>query len=80
MAAALEVCLNFLLVSVYSMDQSESDPGSEKKLGPQTPPSKKPKRQCHFDASWMKEFEGIRRSSKGKQISVVKGCGLCPQT
>ena len=22
---------------------------------PQTPPRKKPKRQCHFDPSWMKE-------------------------
>ena len=34
-----------------------------------TPPRKKPKRQCHFDANWMKEFEGIGRSSKGKSTS-----------
>ena len=24
-----------------------------------TPPCKKPKRQSHFDASWMQEFQGI---------------------
>ena len=30
---------------------------------PQTTPRKKSKRQCHFDPSWMKEFEGICRGS-----------------
>ena len=30
------------------------------------PPAKKPKRECHYDCSWTKEFKGITRSSRGK--------------
>ena len=30
------------------------------------PKAKKPKRVCHFDREWTKEFPGIGTSSKGK--------------
>ena len=30
------------------------------------PPSKKPKRGCHFDRSWIQEFKGRAVSSKGE--------------
>ena len=30
-----------------------------------TPASKKQKRECHFDNKWIKEFQGIGKSSKG---------------
>ena len=38
---------------------------------PQSSARKTPKRQCQFYLSWMKEFEGICRSSKGKYHSLT---------
>ena len=35
-----------------------------------TPPPKKAKRLCHFDSNWVKEFQGIGRSSKGNYAVV----------
>ena len=32
------------------------------------PPTKKPKRACHFDRSWLQVFREIAVSSKGKLI------------
>ena len=32
------------------------------------PKAKKPKRVCHFDREWKKEFTGIGTSSKGKPV------------
>ncbi len=54
------------IVSMEALSDSESE------IALQTPPRKKPKRQCHFDTRWMKEFEGICRISKGKQYIPVK--------
>ena len=45
--------------------------GFEDSTGPR---AKKQKRECHFVDSWMKEFQGIHRSSKG--INYAR-CNLC---
>jgi len=29
------------------------------------PAAKRRKRNCHFDSKWIKDFQGISRSSKG---------------
>ena len=35
------------------------------------PKVKKPKRMCHFDSKWEKEFPGIAASSKCKYMQVI---------
>lgn len=37
------------------------------------PPTKKRRRECHFDSRWLKEFrsEGIQRSNKGRALQNV---------
>ena len=39
------------------------------------PKAKKPKRVCHFDREWIKEFPGIGTSSKGKLVASC-ACSL----
>ena len=39
------------------------------------PKTKKPKRVCHFDREWTKEFRGIGTSSKGKLVASC-ACSL----
>ena len=38
------------------------------------PSEKRPKRQCHLDTSWTKEFRDIERSSNGEMVAY---CVLC---
>ena len=38
------------------------------------PSMKRPKRLCHFDDSWPKEFKGIKKSSLGDTFAC---CVLC---
>ncbi len=35
------------------------------------PKLKRARRQCHFDFSWLQQFPGIGRSSKGKSSNKV---------
>ena len=40
--------------------------------GPSMPPQKKPKRESHFDSSWINDFNDIHIGD------LISGCGASP--
>ena len=57
--------------TVMAEIDSDSDSGHKLMIESSLPLTKKSKRNCHFDPGWIKEFQGLGKSSKGKFTNYI---------
>ena len=53
-----------MLQTIEETDSSDQETSETSQIS-HPPATKKAKRECHFDKSWMKQFVGISTSSNG---------------